>query len=58
MAFFFKKRDLVNSSSNDMKIGTPTNFQHNINVKHDKERNEFIGLPTEWRVLLETNNIK
>jgi hypothetical protein len=58
MAFLFKKKDLGHSSSSDMKIGTPTNFQHNINVKHDKERNEFIGLPNEWRVLLESNNIK
>ncbi|RNA40272.1 serine threonine- kinase PAK 1-like isoform X2 [Brachionus plicatilis] len=57
MAFLFKKKDHHQSGDN-MKIGTPTNFQHNINVKHDKERNQFIGLPTEWRSLLETNNIK
>lgn len=57
MAFLFKKRDHHHSGDN-MKIGTPTNFQHNINVKHDKERNQFIGLPCEWRALLETNNIK
>ena len=42
----------------DIKIGTPTNFKHNIQVKHDKERNEFIGLPSDWRVLLESNNIR
>ncbi len=47
-----------NSSNGDMRIGTPTNFKHNIQVKHDKERNEFIGLPSEWRSLLEKNNIK
>ena len=48
----------ANGSNSDLKIGEPTNFQHNINVKHDKTRNEFIGLPDEWRSLLETNNIK
>ena len=47
-----------NSSNGDMRIGTPTNFKHNIQVKHDKEKNEFIGLPSEWRSLLEKNNIK
>jgi hypothetical protein len=46
------------SSSGDLKIGEPTNFKHNIQVKHDKERNQFIGLPDEWRSLLENNNIK
>ena len=45
-------------SAGDIKIGTPTNFKHNIQVKHDKERNEFIGLPSDWRVLLESNNIR
>ncbi|CAF1003024.1 unnamed protein product [Brachionus calyciflorus] len=55
-SWFNKKKD--HGQSDDMKIGMPTNFQHNINVKHDKERNQFIGLPNEWRVLLETNNIK
>jgi hypothetical protein len=49
---------LSGSSNSDLKIGTPTNFKHNIQVKHDKERNEFIGLPSEWRLLLENNNIK
>lgn len=48
----------TNSSNGDMRIGTPTNFKHNIQVKHDKEKNEFIGLPSEWRSLLEKNNIK
>jgi hypothetical protein len=47
-----------NNSNGDMRIGTPTNFKHNVQVKHDKERNEFIGLPSEWRSLLEKNNIK
>lgn len=45
-------------NGSDIKIGTPTNFKHNIQVKHDKERNQFIGLPDEWRSLLERNNIK
>ncbi len=44
--------------SNELKIGTPTNFKHNIQVKYDKERNEYVGLPNEWRALLEKNNIK
>ena len=38
-------------------IGTPTNFKHNVQVKHDKERNEFVGLPSEWRILLDSNKI-
>ena len=46
------------SSNSDLKIGPPTGFNHNINVKHDKTKNEFIGLPSEWRSLLEKNNIK
>ena len=46
------------SSGSDLKIGPPTGFKHNINVKHDKTKNEFIGLPNEWRSLLEKNNIK
>ena len=48
----------ASAGSGDIKIGTPSNFKHNIQVKHDKERNEFIGLPSEWRVLLESNNIR
>lgn len=52
----FKKSKETDDS--DLKIGTPTNFKHNIQVKHDKEKNEFIGLPNEWRSLLERNNIK
>ena len=59
---FSKTKDSLSisksSDSNDLKIGTPTNFKHNIQVKHDKEKNEFIGLPNEWRTLLEKNNIK
>lgn len=43
---------------NDMKISTPTNFKHEIQVIYDKERDEYIGLPLEWRALLEKNNIK
>lgn len=50
--------DSSSASNGDIKIGTPTNFKHNIQVKHDKERNQFIGLPDEWRHLLEKNNIK
>jgi hypothetical protein len=42
----------------ELKIGTPTNFKHNIQVKHDKEKNEYTGLPVEWQMLLEKNNIK
>lgn len=53
----FKNKE-NNSSNGDLKIGTPTNFKHNIHIKHDKERNEFIGLPNEWRTLLEKNDIK
>lgn len=48
----------LHSGSGELKIGTPTNFQHNINVKHDKEKNQFIGLPDEWRSLLERNDIR
>lgn len=55
---FKYKENKESANNNDLKIGVPTNFQHNIQVKHDKERNEFIGLPKEWRVLLESNNIK
>jgi hypothetical protein len=55
---FKNKENKEGANNNDLKIGVPTNFQHNIQVKHDKERNEFIGLPKEWRVLLESNNIK
>lgn len=56
---FQKTKDSLSISKNDdLKIGTPTNFKHNIQVKHDKEKNEFIGLPNEWRTLLEKNNIK
>lgn len=56
---FNKSRDISSHSTNgsELKIGTPTDFKHNIQVKHDKERGEFIGLPTEWRALLERNNI-
>jgi hypothetical protein len=39
-------------------IGTPTDFKHNISVVFDKEKNDFIGLPEEWRTLLEENKIK
>jgi hypothetical protein len=39
-------------------IGQPTDFKHNIQVKFDKEKNDFVGLPQEWRSLLEKNNIK
>lgn len=53
-----ENKDSYSGSSNDLKIGTPTNFKHNIQVKHDKEKNEFIGLPNEWRTLLEKNDIK
>ena len=53
-----ESEDSYSSSSNDLKIGTPTNFKHNIQVKHDKERGEYIGLPLAWRELLEKNNIK
>lgn len=53
---FMKSKEKEDSS--DIKIGTPTNFKHNIQVKHDKEKNQFIGLPDEWRYLLEKNNIK
>ena len=45
-------------SNSDLKIGQPTDFKHNVNVKHDKAKNEFIGLPSEWRSLFEKNNIK
>ncbi len=57
---FSKTKDslAISSKSDDLKIGTPTNFKHNIQVKHDKERNEFIGLPSEWQSLLLKNNIK
>jgi len=51
----FKK---ATNTNNDLKISSPTNFTHNIQVKHDKERGEFIGLPSGWRDLLEKNNIK
>jgi hypothetical protein len=55
----FSQKNKENASNRDeLKIGTPTNFKHNIKVQHDKERNEFIGLPNEWRTLLEKNNIK
>jgi hypothetical protein len=54
-----KKNEKENNyDSHDLKIGEPTDFKHNIQVKHDKERNEYIGLPAEWRALLESNNIK
>ena len=46
------------SSQPDMKISTPTNFKHEIQVIYDKERDQYIGLPLEWRALLEKNNIK
>jgi hypothetical protein len=46
------------SSGSDLKIGQPTDFKHNVNVKYDKNKNEFIGLPEEWRSLLEKNDIK
>ena len=46
-----------NDNNGDIKIGTPTNFKHNIQVKHDKERNQFIGLPDKWRTELEKNNM-
>jgi hypothetical protein len=48
------------SSSNGggMCIGTPTDFKHNVQVKHDKVKNQFIGLPPGWRSMLEDNNIK
>jgi hypothetical protein len=52
---FLKK---VTNTNNDLKISSPTNFTHNIQVKHDKERGEYIGLPLAWRELLEKNNIK
>ena len=52
---FQKSKD---GQSNDIKIGTPTNFKHNIQVIHDKDRNEFIGLPDDWKILLEKNNLK
>jgi hypothetical protein len=47
-----------NNSSNDLKIGTPTNFKHNIQVRYDKEKNTFTGMPDEWKDLLEKNNIR
>ena len=46
------------SLNQELKIGEPTNFKHNIQVKHDKERNQFIGLPQEWRALLDKNGIR
>lgn len=52
-----KTKENKDAGSNDLKIGTPTNFKHNIQVKHDKEKNEFIGLPDEWQILLKKNNI-
>ncbi len=45
-------------SSNSIQIGEPTDFKHNIKVRFDKEKNDFVGLPDEWRNLLEKNNIK
>lgn len=56
--FLFHKTKENKDQNPELKISEPTNFKHNIQVKHDKERNEFIGLPNEWRVLLEKNNIK
>lgn len=53
-----ENKEYSNGSNGDLRIGTPTNFQHHIQVKHDKKKNEFIGLPSEWKNLLEKNNIK
>ena len=38
-------------------IGQPTDFKHEVSVAFDKEKNDFIGLPDDWRQLLEKNNI-
>lgn len=53
--FSIFKKD--SSSGNEMKISSPNNFKHEISVKHDKEKNEYIGLPLAWRDLLIENNI-
>lgn len=39
-------------------ISEPTDFKHNISVKYDELSHKFIGLPEDWRLLLEKNNIK
>lgn len=45
-------------SNSEMKISQPTNFKHEIQVIYDKENKEYIGLPEEWRQLLDDNNIQ
>lgn len=60
--FFAKKKQgsnlIINSSSTNEDIGMPKNFRSLIQIKHDKERNEYTGLPDEWSKLLNENNIK
>lgn len=38
-------------------ISRPTSFQHVVKVTFDKESNEFIGIPEEWRDFLVKNNM-
>ena len=42
----------------DLRISEPQDFKHNIKVSYDKEKNDFIGLPEDWRKLLDENKIK
>ena len=48
----------LHSSKNNLEIGAPTNFKHEINVRYDESSNQFIGLPEEWKNMLERNDIK
>jgi hypothetical protein len=58
MSFLKSIFERKNDDNSNITIGQPTDFKHQIQVTYDKEKNEFVGLPTAWRELLEKNNIK
>ena len=58
MSSWIKEIFKPSSQANEMKISTPTNFKHEIQVIYDKEQDKYIGLPLAWKSLLEKNNIK
>ncbi len=51
-----KKESKTKSST--LNISSPLRIKHELHINFDKECNEFIGLPNEWKHLLEQNNIE
>lgn len=48
---------IIKASESGRKISSPMNFTHEIHVGFDPDSGEFVGLPDEWKSLLDQSGI-